>query len=319
MGKILVTGCCGFIGMHACRKLIKVGYEVIGMDNINDYYSILLKKDRLNALRKLNKFQFHQDDICNDRNLIGIFKKYKPNKVLHLAAQAGVRYSIENPHNYIQSNIVGFMNILEDCKIFNVESLIYASSSSVYGKNQKLPFSENDRTDKQISIYATTKKSNEIMAHAYNNLFGLKSTGLRFFSVYGPWGRPDMAMFKFADKIMNDLPIDLYNNGEMKRSFTFIEDVVNGIVLALEANHSCEIFNIASDKVEKLSSIVDLIESQLCKKAKINMMEMQPGDVKETEADISHSKKLLGFQPTSTIQDGISSFIGWYKKYSNYH
>ncbi len=316
MQRILVTGCAGFIGMHSCERLTKKGYSVFGIDNMNDYYCVSLKKARLENLSSIPNFYFEEVDICDQSSLNLIFKNFQPNKVINLAAQAGVRFSLENPHAYINSNITGFLNILEACKKFNVKGIIYASSSSVYGDNKTLPFSIRQRTDKPISIYAATKKANELMAYAYGSLYNIKTIGLRFFSVYGPWGRPDMAMFKFAEKIKKGKSIDLYNKGVMERDFTYIDDVVDGVVASLNANYSCEIFNIGNNKKEKLLNVVGLIESALNKKAKINLMNIQPGDVVSTNADIEYSTQKLKFNPKIRIEEGIKLFIDWYLDYS---
>ena len=260
--KILVTGCAGFIGMHLCKKLLDDGFEVLGVDNLNDYYDVKLKKRRLSNLEKYKDFYFQKIDIINFKSLSDSFSQFKPRKVVHLAAQAGVRYSLENPHAYINSNILGFMNILECCKNYSIKGLIYASSSSVYGLNKKIPFSVNDTVNKPISIYAATKMSNELMAHTYSHLFGLHTTGLRFFTVYGPWGRPDMAIYLFADKISKNKKIEVYNNGDMKRDFTFIDDILSGIISSIKKNYKCEIFNLGNNIPVKLLDMVELIENK---------------------------------------------------------
>ena len=313
--KILVTGCAGFIGMHLCEKLFDFGYDVIGVDNLNDYYDINLKKRRLLKLNKYSSFSFEKLDIENKSDLESLFQKYSPRKVVNLAAQAGVRYSLENPNAYISSNILGFMNILECCRHNNIEGLIYASSSSVYGGNSKIPFSELDNVDNPVSIYAASKKSNELMASAYNHLFGLKSTGLRFFTVYGPWGRPDMAMYIFAEKMINNVPIQVFNHGDMRRDFTFIDDIISGIVSSLENNNDCEVFNLGNNKSENLLDVVSILEKKLNKKAVIEFQDMQLGDVKETYADIEKSRIKLGYSPKVNIESGINSFIDWFLKY----
>ncbi len=311
--KILITGCAGFIGMHLCKSLLKDGHVVFGIDNMNDYYDIALKKARLKMLSSYDNFTFDKIDISNLQDVERIFKKYNPKKVVNLAAQAGVRYSLINPHAYIQSNIVGFTNIIETCKNHEISGLIYASSSSVYGGSKKMPFSVDDRVDNPISIYAASKKSNELIAYTYSHLYGLNTTGLRFFTVYGPWGRPDMAMYIFADKISNGEKIPVYNHGKMKRDFTYIDDIIDGIMASVENNYSCEIFNLGNNRCEDLMDMISYIEKALDKKAEIEYMNIQPGDVEETFADINYSKKKLNYKPKIAIQQGIPKFIEWYK------
>ena len=315
MEKILVTGSSGFIGMHLCQSLLEDGFDIYGIDNMNDYYDVSLKTSRLKELNQFDNFKFEKIDISNLSQLNKVFKKFKPDKVVNLAAQAGVRYSIENPHSYIQSNIVGFTNIIECSRHHEIKGLIYASSSSVYGGNEKIPFSVNDRVDKPISIYAASKKSNELIAHAYNHLYGLRSTGLRFFTVYGPWGRPDMAMYIFAEKIIKGKEILVFNHGEMKRDFTYIDDIISGIRAAIDRNYSFEIFNLGNNRTEDLMDMISNIETALNRKAKIKYMDIQPGDVKETYSDISHSNKKLGYNPLINISDGIPEFIKWLGRY----
>jgi len=314
--KILVTGCAGFIGMHLCKKLFDLGYSVVGVDNLNDYYDVNLKLKRLSVLQNDESFTFIKADIGNMQALKDAFKKYEPKKVVNLAAQAGVRYSLINPHSYMESNISGFMNVLECCRHYNVEGLIYASSSSVYGGNKKIPFSEQDRVDNPISIYAASKKANELMANSYNHLFGIRSTGLRFFTVYGPWGRPDMAMYIFASKILNNEPIQVFNHGKMKRDFTYIDDIVDGIVSSINCNYDCEIFNLGNNKTEDLMDIVTIIENGLGKKAIIEYEPMQMGDVKATYANISKAENKLEFSPKTNVEKGINEFLNWYLEYS---
>ena len=313
--KLLITGVAGFIGYHLSKSLLKDNYDVYGLDNINDYYDVNLKHDRLNDLKKFPNFKFYKLDISNYEDLSNIFKKINPNKVINLAAQAGVRYSIENPFAYMTSNMVGFLNIIELCKNCNVGGLIYASSSSVYGGNEKIPFSVEDRVDNPISFYAASKRSNELIANAYSHLYGLHTTGLRFFTVYGPWGRPDMAMFIFANKISQGEKIEVYNNGNMKRDFTYIDDIVNGIRASIDKNYKCEIFNLGNNKSEELMDVVSSIERGLGKKALIDFKPIQPGDVKKTNADIDKSKKLLEYMPSTSVDQGIDKFITWYKEY----
>ena len=313
--KLLVTGAAGFIGYHLSKSLLKDGFDVYGLDNINDYYDVNLKYSRLNELKKFSNFNFYKLDISNYEDLSNVFKEINPNKVINLAAQAGVRYSIENPFAYMASNIVGFLNIIELCRHSSVEGLIYASSSSVYGSNKKIPFSVEDRVDDPISFYAASKRSNELIANTYSHLYGLHTTGLRFFTVYGPWGRPDMAMFIFADKISRGEKIEVYNNGNMKRDFTYIDDIINGIRASIDKNYKCEIFNLGNNKSEELMHIVSSIENSLGKKALIDFKPIQPGDVKKTNANIDKSKKLLGYAPNINVDFGIEKFISWYKDY----
>lgn len=316
MDKILITGAAGFIGFHLSKSLLDDGYEILGVDNINDYYDTNLKWARLDILRKYGNFEFERIDIANRDSLTTTFIKFKPRKVVNLAAQAGVRYSLTNPYAYMDSNIVGFLNILELCRHNDVKGLIYASSSSVYGGNTRIPFGVEDRVDQPISFYAATKRANELMAHSYSHLYALHTTGLRFFTVYGPWGRPDMAMYIFVNKISQGEPIKVFNQGNMKRDFTYIDDIVDGIRTAIEKNYRCEIFNLGNHKSEKLMDMIELIEKQLDKKAIIDLLPMQPGDVPESLADIEKSKTYLGFYPKHNIDNGVSNFIDWYKYYN---
>ena len=317
MKRVLVTGCSGFIGMHLCRKLLENGHEVYGIDNMNDYYSVTLKQSRLVKLKEFKNFNFKNIDI-SERSLVkSVFKDFNPERVFNLAAQAGVRYSIKNPYTYIQTNVVGFMNILESCKENNVGGLIYASSSSVYGENKDLPFREELNCEKPLSIYAASKKANELMAHSYSRLYGLKTTGLRYFTAYGPWGRPDMAIFSFVESILQNKPICLFNYGEMIRDFTFIDDIISGSILAFEKNYPCEIFNIGNDKPVNLKELIHTIENKLKKKAEIKFKEIQKGDVPSTHSDIKYSKKKLGYKPKININQGIGLFIEWYKDYKD--
>ena len=315
--RILVTGSAGFIGYHLCQSLLDDGYTVHGVDNINSYYDPTLKQARLRQLQSHTNFSFNKLDISISAELNKVFEDFKPQKVVNLAAQAGVRYSLENPQAYIESNVVGFMNILECCRHHDVEGLIYASSSSVYGGNEKIPFSVDDRVDRPISIYAATKKSNELMAHSYSHLFGLHTTGLRFFTVYGPWGRPDMAMYIFADKISKGEPISVFNHGKMERDFTYIDDIITGTRAAINKNYPCEVFNLGNNNSEDLMEMVGLIESEIGEKAEIQFEGMQPGDVKRTFADIEHSKQKLNYTSTTKIVEGIPKFIEWYLAYSS--
>jgi UDP-glucuronate 4-epimerase len=313
--KILVTGCAGFIGMHLCKKLFEFGYNVVGLDNLNDYYDKNLKLQRLSLLSSSQSFNFINADITIMKDLEDAFKKHRPKKVVNLAAQAGVRYSLINPQSYMESNIIGFMNILECCRHYDVGGLIYASSSSVYGGNKKTPFSESDNVDSPISIYAASKKSNELMAYSYNHLFNLKSTGLRFFTVYGPWGRPDMAMYIFAKKILNNEPIQVFNYGKMKRDFTYIDDIINGIISAIKHNYNYEVFNLGNSKSIELMDVVSIIEKKLGKKAIIEFEDMQLGDVENTFASIDKAKNKIGYMPKTGIEYGINEFLEWYINY----
>jgi UDP-glucuronate 4-epimerase len=315
--KIYVTGAAGFIGFHLCRLLLNEGNEVLGIDNLNNYYDLNLKANRLKILDKSKNFKFEKIDISNREEITSSINDFKPNKVINLAAQAGVRYSLQNPYAYIDSNIVGFLNILELCRQNEVEGFIYASSSSVYGDNKKIPFSISDRVDKPISLYAASKRANELIAHSYSHLYGMHTTGLRFFTVYGPWGRPDMAYHIFTKKILNGEPISVFNNGEMTRDFTFIDDIILGTKAAIEKNYRFEIFNLGNNKGVNLLDLIKIIEDKLNKKAIINFQQMQPGDVKKSYADISESEKKLGFKPKISINEGILKFIKWYKSYYN--
>ena len=317
MSKVLVTGASGFIGMHLCKKLLEDGNNVFGVDNMNAYYDLSLKENRLKVLLDYDNFEFFKEDISDLNSIIHIFKKCQPEKVVNLAAQAGVRYSLKDPQAYINSNIVGFMNILEACRNYQVKGLIYASSSSVYGGNNKIPFSVRDRTDKPESIYAASKKANELMAQTYNHLYGLNTTGLRFFTVYGPWGRPDMAYYLFSDKILKEQPLYVFNNGEIYRDFTYIDDIIKGTVTAIDLNYNCEIFNLGNNSSKSVLDLVYLLEEVLGKKAIIKFTDLQPGDVKITYADIEHSRKKINYNPTTKLSKGITSFIEWYKSYNS--
>ena len=312
---ILVTGAAGFIGFYLSKSLLDDGFSVVGVDNLNDYYDINLKKERLAQIGNYENFIFKEVDISNRNKIKEVFLKFKPFKVINLAAQAGVRYSIENPYAYLDSNLVGFLNIIELCRHNNVEGLIYASSSSVYGSNTKIPFDVGDKTDNPISLYAATKKSNELIASTYSHLYGLNTTGLRFFTVYGPWGRPDMAYYIFTTNIINKKAISVFNNGKMKRDFTYIDDIISGLRAAIDKNYKCEIFNLGNNKSENLMNFINLIESELKIKAEIKFKPMQPGDVKETYAEISKSTSMLSYKPTISIEDGVKKFIVWYKEY----
>ena len=314
---ILVTGAAGFIGFHLTKSLLDDGYNVIGIDNINNYYDVNLKNKRIEILSNYNNFYFKKIDIINRKDLNDIFLEFKPKKVVNLAAQAGVRYSLENPYSYMDSNLVGFLNIIEMCRHNKVEGLIYASSSSVYGDNKKVPFSVDDRVDSPISLYAATKMANELIAKTYSHLYNLNTTGLRFFTVYGPWGRPDMAYFIFTNSIINNQKIKVFNNGNMKRDFSFIDDVIIGIRSAIDKNYKCEVFNIGNSRSEKLMDFIYTIENELNIKSKIEYQSMQPGDVKETYADIDKTEIMLNYSPKTKIKEGIKKFINWYKVFYN--
>ncbi len=332
--KILLTGTAGFIGHNLAKKLLDRGDEVIGLDNINDYYDTSLKYGRLKDTgiskedikygkltqsSKYPNYKFIKLNLEDREQLEKLFKEEHFTDVCNLAAQAGVRYSLENPHEYIQSNIVGFMNILECCRNNDVKALSYASSSSVYGLNKEQPFSTEHNVDHPISIYAATKKSNELMAHTYSHLFNLPTTGLRFFTVYGPWGRPDMAPFLFTKAIMNDKPINVFNNGKMERDFTYIDDITEGVLRVIDNPQSTQtpykIYNIGNNAPVKLMDFIETLEEKIGKTAEKNMMEMQPGDVYSTYADTSELIKDLGYKPKTPLKEGISEFIDWYKKF----
>ena len=322
--KVLVTGAAGFIGFHVSLVLLARGDTVISIDNLNDYYHVSLKQARLKQLNKhanSQNFQFIQLDIAENQVVADLFATHKPQRVVHLAAQAGVRYSLENPHAYVQSNLVGFTNILEACRHNKTEHLVYASSSSVYGGNTKLPFSEQDNVDKPVSLYAATKKANELMAHTYSHLYGLPTTGLRFFTVYGSWGRPDMAPFLFADAILNDKPIQVFNHGDMQRDFTYIDDIVEGVIRVLDktpkANNGglYRLFNIGNNQPEKLLDFIALLENAFGKTAQKEMLPMQLGDVKTTYADTSALENWVGFKPNTPLKTGVQKFVDWYKAY----
>ncbi len=313
--KILVTGAAGFIGFHLSKTLLDDGFEVFGIDNINDYYDINLKHDRLKILNEYDNFSFDKLDISNKEDLSKSFKRFKPQKVVNLAAQAGVRYSLKNPYSYLNSNLTGFLNIIELCRYSEIENLVYASSSSVYGGNADIPFSEDHKINKPLSLYGATKAANELIAHSYSNLYNINTTGLRFFTVYGPWGRPDMALYIFTKNIISGNPINVFNNGNMKRDFTFIDDIISGIKSSINKNNKFEIFNLGNNKSEDLMKMITMLEDKIGKKAKINFMPIQPGDVEETFADIEKSKKMLAYNPQTNLKDGITEFVKWYKNY----
>ena len=317
---ILVTGIAGFIGSHVARVLLERGEQIIGIDNFSDYYDVNLKKNRLKVLENFDNFTFHNVDISNIVSVENIYKKYDFNKVCHLAAQAGVRYSLEAPMEYINTNIVGHTNILECCRNYNVKNIVYASSSSVYGGNTKVPFSVKDRVDNPVSLYAATKRADELISYTYHHLYDLNTIGLRFFTVYGPWGRPDMATWIFTKKIINKEPIDVYNNGNMERDFTYIDDIVTGTISVLDSINKeglklSKVYNIGNNKPENLLSFISVIENYLNIKAIKIFKPMQPGDVMKTYADISDIKNDFNFLPTTSIKEGIPKFIDWYKLY----
>lgn len=332
MTTILVSGAAGFIGSNLSKRLLDDGYRVIGIDNINDYYDINLKKDRLKILLE-GKIKNYEIDLSDNERVNEIFSKEKPDVVINLAAQAGVRYSLENPQAYISSNINGFTSILEGCRHHEVEHLIYASSSSVYGANTSKPFSTTDNIDHPLSLYAATKKSNELMAHTYSHLYNLPTTGLRFFTVYGPWGRPDMALFKFTKSIVDDKPIDVYNHGNMMRDFTYVDDIVESITRLVNkparpnpewsgstpdpssSYAPYKIYNIGNNSPVRLMEFIEAIENRLGKSAKKNYMDLQPGDVPETYANVEDLFKDIDFKPSTNIQDGVNNFVDWYLEY----
>ena len=331
--KLIVTGSAGFIGYSLCMKLLDRGDNIIGIDNHNSYYDPKIKEARVEKLLKSNNYRHFKIDISDKLSLDKIFKNYKPKKVINLAAQAGVRYSLIDPFTYINSNIVGFINILECCKNYDIEHLVYASTSSVYGANTKMPVSENDSTNHPLSIYAASKKSNELMAHSYSHLFKLSTTGLRFFTVYGPWGRPDMALFKFTKSIIEEKPIEVFNYGKHTRDFTYIDDIVDGIIKINDnpatSNFSWNgkkpdpasskdpwcIYNIGNNKPVKLMDYIYAIENEVGKKAKINYFSLQPGDVQDTNASTKNLIKKFNYQPLTSVKDGVKKFVKWYRDY----
>ncbi|MCF8496449.1 MAG: NAD-dependent epimerase [Alphaproteobacteria bacterium] len=320
MAKILVTGAAGFIGFHTVRRLCMGGHEVFGFDNLNDYYDVSLKEARLAELAPFANFTFEKADLADRAAMEDLFARWKPDIVVHLAAQAGVRYSIDHPHAYVDSNLQGFVNVLEGCRHTAVKHLIFASSSSVYGANTKLPFSVSDNVDHPISLYAATKKANELMAHSYAHLYALPCTGLRFFTVYGPWGRPDMAVYGFAKAIMEGRPIEIYNHGDMQRDFTYIDDVITGIENLLERMPAgpppYQLYNIGNNRPEKLMDLIALLEKETGREAIKTLLPMQPGDVHATYADTADLERDTGFKPSTTLAEGIKKFIVWYNEYN---
>ncbi len=335
---VLVTGAAGFIGFHLSRRLLEDGHTVVGIDNINDYYDVNLKLDRLAILQQYGNFTFHKKDIADLHDMEILFSNQNKTAfemVINLAAQAGVRYSLKNPHAYIKSNIVGFTNILECCRHNKINHLVFASSSSIYGMNEKIPFSVNDSVDHPVSLYAATKKANELMAHTYAHLYGLPCTGLRFFTVYGPWGRPDMAYFSFTKAIMESTPIDVFNFGNMKRDFTYIDDIIEGVVRVMDkvprpnlewdrknpdpgsSYAPYKLYNIGNHNPVELIKFIEILENNIGKKARKNMLPMQQGDVPITYADVDDLMKNVGFKPSTPLEEGLKKFVGWYKDYYN--
>ena len=331
--KILITGAAGFIGFFLCRKLLEEGYDVVGLDNLNDYYDPELKKARLAEIAAYSNFSFAKIDLADREEMARLFRENNFHVVVNLAAQAGVRYSLENPHAYADSNLIGFVNVLEGCRHTGVKHLVFASSSSVYGGNTNMPFSVHDNVDHPVSLYAATKKSNEMMAHAYSHLYGLRTTGLRFFTVYGPWGRPDMAYFLFTKAILAGKPINVFNNGNMKRDFTYIDDVIEGVARVIETppagisgwDHTnpdtatswapYRLYNIGNNQQESLLHFIEVLEDCIGKKAVKNYLPMQMGDVEATYADIDDLVSDMGFKPTTSIEVGLGRFVDWYREY----
>ena len=331
--KILVTGAAGFIGSTAAQRLLARGDEVVGLDNLNDYYDVRLKRDRLALLEPQPRFRFVKLDVADRPGMAELFARERFDRVIHLAAQAGVRHSLKDPHAYVDANVVGFMNVLEGCRHHRVQHLVYASSSSVYGGNTRLPFSEHDSVDHPVSMYAATKKANELMAHTYSHLFGLPTTGLRFFTVYGPWGRPDMALFLFTKAILEGRPIDVFNHGRMQRDFTYVDDIVEGVLRVLDkpaapnpayraeapdpgtSNAPFRVFNIGNHNPVPLLDFIGCIEEALGRKAEKNMLPLQDGDVPATYADVDSLRDWVGFVPATDIRTGIGRFVAWYRDY----
>ena len=333
MSKILVTGAAGFIGFHLTQNLLARGDEVVGLDNLNDYYRVQLKQDRLSQLAGHENFQFIEMDLADRKRMPGVFKSEQFDVVVNLAAQAGVRYSLENPHAYIDANVVGFTNVLEGCRHNGVKHLVYASSSSVYGGNTTMPFSIHHNVDHPISLYAATKKANELMSHTYSHLYGLATTGLRFFTVYGPWGRPDMALFLFTEAIVAGKPINVFNNGKMRRDFTYVADIVEGITRVADNTAAANsdwssatpdpatsaspyrVYNIGNNQPVELMYLIEVLEDCLGMKAEKNFMEMQPGDVPATFADVDDLIRDVDFKPATPIETGVANFVEWYREY----
>lgn len=331
--KYLVTGAAGFIGFHTSKRLLESGIEVVGLDNLSDYYDVRLKKNRLNILEEMAQFQFVKMDLADREGIMQLFQEHQFDRVINLAAQAGVRYSLTHPHTYIDSNLVGFLNILEGCRASHVPHLTFASSSSVYGSNTRMPFSVHHNVDHPVSLYAVTKKANELMAHSYAHLYRIPMTGLRFFTVYGPWGRPDMALFLFTKAILEGKPIDVFNHGKMQRDFTYIDDIVEGVLRVTEripapnavwtgdapdpatSSAPYKIYNIGNNNPVPLLTLIEVIEKALGKKAQQNLLPMQPGDVPATYADVDDLVADAGFKPDTSIETGVQRFIDWYRAY----
>ncbi|TKU01417.1 NAD-dependent epimerase [Citrobacter sp. wls830] len=332
--KYLVTGAAGFIGFHVSKRLLEAGHQVVGIDNLNDYYDVSLKQARLEQLVDPG-FHFHKIDLADREAMSALFSSGHFDRVIHLAAQAGVRYSLENPHAYADSNLTGFLNILEGCRHNKIQHLLYASSSSVYGLNRKMPFSTDDSVDHPVSLYAATKKANELMAHTYSHLYGLPTTGLRFFTVYGPWGRPDMALFKFTKAMLEGKGIDVYNHGKMKRDFTYIGDIAEAIIRLLDvipepngewtvesgspatSSAPYRVYNIGNSSPVELMDYIQALEDALGMEAKKNMLPLQPGDVLETSANTKALYDVIGFKPETTVKDGVRNFVDWYRDFYN--
>ena len=315
--KILLTGAAGFIGYHLSKELLERNFDILGLDNLNDYYDVGLKLDRLKILESYDNFNFIKADISDLDQMTQIFNNFNPEKVVNLAAQPGVRYSLINPFAYLNSNLIGFLNIIELCKDFKINGLIYASSSSIYGGNKKIPFNVKDKADLPLSLYGATKRCNELIAHSYSHIHNLHTTALRFFTVYGPWYRPDMGMYIFTKKIIENEPISVFNNGKMKRDFTYIDDIIDGTISAIEKNYKYEIFNLGNNKSENLMDMIKLIESEIGKKAKIEFRPLQDGDMISTFANINHTIEKISYKPKTDIKEGIPKMVSWYKEYYN--
>ena len=333
----LVTGAAGFIGYHLCEALLQRGDEVVGLDNLSDYYNVQLKRDRLAQLTDRKRFSFHKIDLADREAVNSLFGQHRFTVVLNMAAQAGVRYSLENPHAYMQSNLVGFLNLLEACRHSEVGHLVYASSSSVYGANTRMPFSIHDNVDHPISLYAATKKANELIAHSYSHLYRVPTTGLRFFTVYGPWGRPDMAMYLFTEAMLAGRPIDVYNHGRMRRDFTYIDDIVEAVVRTADrpaqpntgwsgnepdpatSAAPYRLYNIGNNNPVELMHLVETLEKCLGIEAKKNLVPIQPGDVPATYADVDDLARDIGYKPSTTIEDGVARFVAWHRQYHSRH
>lgn len=331
--RVLVTGAAGFIGYHLALKLLSRGHEVVGLDNLNDYYDVRLKEARLQRLRGFTGFDFHRLHLADRGAMAELFQTMRPQRVLHMAAQAGVRYSLQNPDTYVESNLVGFLNVLEGCRHHGVDHLVYASSSSVYGANTAMPFSVDQNVDHPLSLYAATKKSNELMAHAYSHLFRLPTTGLRFFTVYGPWGRPDMALFLFTRSILEGRPIDVFNEGRMQRDFTYVDDVVEGVLRVADripvpdpewvgsvpspdsSRAPYRIYNLGNDHPVELLRLIECLEIAIGRQAQKHLLPMQPGDVPATWADLGDLERDTGFRPVTPIEEGVRRFVAWYREF----